>query len=152
MARPAVVHVDPEIMSGTPVFVGTRVPFRTFIDYLVGGQTLAEFLDDFPTVRREQAVAALEEATQRPIHLQGAVEGAAMKGSALLEAASRLEVSERIELVEAIWETLSVDAQSLPVAPAHQDDLDRRLVDLETSPDAGSSWGEVRERLGRRRR
>lgn len=51
-------------MSGTPVFVGTRVPFRTLIDYLEGGHTLAEFLDDFLTVRREQAVAGLEEAGQ----------------------------------------------------------------------------------------
>ncbi len=51
-------------MSGTPVFAGTRVPFRTLIDYLEGGHTLAEFLDDFPTVRREQAVAGLEEAGQ----------------------------------------------------------------------------------------
>lgn len=58
----SVVHSDPEILSGTPVFRGTRVPFRSLIDYLEGGHTLAEFLDDFPTVTREQAVAALEEA------------------------------------------------------------------------------------------
>jgi uncharacterized protein (DUF433 family) len=58
----SVIHSDPEILSGTPVFRGTRVPFRTLIDYLEGGHTLAEFLDDFPTVTREQAVAALEEA------------------------------------------------------------------------------------------
>ena len=58
----SVVHTDPEILSGTPVFVGTRVPFRSLIDYLERGSTLAEFLDDFPTVTRKQAVAALEEA------------------------------------------------------------------------------------------
>ena len=58
----SVVHSDPEILSGTPVFVGTRVPFRSLIDYLEQGSTLAEFLEDFPTVTREQAVAALEEA------------------------------------------------------------------------------------------
>lgn len=58
----SVVKSDPEILSGTPVFVGTRVPFRSLIDYLEAGRTLAEFLDDFPTVKREQAVAALEEA------------------------------------------------------------------------------------------
>lgn len=58
----AVVHSDPEVMSGTPVFVGTRVPFQTLIDYLEAGQPLAEFLDDFPTVSREQAIAALEQA------------------------------------------------------------------------------------------
>ena len=58
----SVVHTDPEILSGTPVFVGTRVPFRSLIDYLERGSTLAEFLDDFPTVTRKQAVASLEEA------------------------------------------------------------------------------------------
>ena len=50
------VHSDPEIMGGTPVFVGTRVPFQTLLDYLEGGEPLAVFLDDFPTVSREQAV------------------------------------------------------------------------------------------------
>ncbi len=58
------VHSDPEIMGGTPVFVGTRVPFQTLLDYLEAGQPLAEFLDDFPTVTREQAVAALEQAKE----------------------------------------------------------------------------------------
>lgn len=62
MRTSAVVHVDPEIMSGTPVFIGTRVPFRALIDYIEGGHSLDDFLDDFPTVRREQAIAALEEA------------------------------------------------------------------------------------------
>ena len=62
MAKSAVVHADPEIMGGTPVFIGTRVPFRALIDYLEGGHSLDEFLSSFPTVRREQAVAALEEA------------------------------------------------------------------------------------------
>jgi len=45
-----VVQSDPEIMSGTPVFVGARVPFQTLLEYLEAGQPLAEFLDDFPTV------------------------------------------------------------------------------------------------------
>jgi uncharacterized protein (DUF433 family) len=58
------VHSDPEIMSGTPVFVGTRVPFQTFIDYLEAGQPLSEFLEDFPTVSKEQAIAALEQAKE----------------------------------------------------------------------------------------
>ena len=61
---PLVVHSDPEIMGGTPVFVGTRVPFQTLLDYLKAGDPLADFLDDFPTVSREQAVAALEQAKQ----------------------------------------------------------------------------------------
>jgi uncharacterized protein (DUF433 family) len=55
-----IVHSDPEIMSGTPVFVGTRVPVQSLFDYLEGGESLDEFLDQFPTVKREQAVAALE--------------------------------------------------------------------------------------------
>jgi uncharacterized protein (DUF433 family) len=57
-----VIHSDPEILGGTPVFVGTRVPFRNLIDYLERNHSLDEFLDSFPTVSREQAVAALEAA------------------------------------------------------------------------------------------
>ncbi len=60
----AVVHSDPDILGGTPVFVGTRVPVRTLFDYVVAGDSLAEFLDHFPTVRREQAVAALAQANE----------------------------------------------------------------------------------------
>ena len=56
----AIVHSDPEIRSGTPVFVGTRVPVQSVFDYLEGGEKLDEFLDQFPTVRREQALAALD--------------------------------------------------------------------------------------------
>ena len=55
-----VVHSDPEILSGTPVFVGTRVPLQSLFDYLEGGDTLDEFLLQFPSVRREQAIAALD--------------------------------------------------------------------------------------------
>lgn len=62
MQQASVVHSDPEILSGTPVFVGTRVPVQALIDYLEGGHTIEEFLDDFPTVTRELAVAALEQA------------------------------------------------------------------------------------------
>ena len=56
----AVVHSDPEILGGTPVFVGTRVPLQNLIDYLAAGDSLDEFLDQFPSVTREQAQAALE--------------------------------------------------------------------------------------------
>ena len=59
---PCVVIRDPEILGGTPVFSGTRVPFQNLLDYLEGGETLDEFLDDFPTVTREAAIAALEQA------------------------------------------------------------------------------------------
>ena len=54
--------LDPDIHSGEPVFRGTRVPFQTLLDYLEGGETLDEFLQQFPGVAREQAIAALEEA------------------------------------------------------------------------------------------
>jgi len=57
-----VVVKVPDILGGIPVFRGTRVPFQTLLDYLEGGQSLNEFLDDFPTVSREAAIAALEQA------------------------------------------------------------------------------------------
>jgi uncharacterized protein (DUF433 family) len=57
-----VIARDPEVLGGTPVFRGTRVPFQALLDYLEGGQTLVEFLDDFPTVTRDAAVSALEQA------------------------------------------------------------------------------------------
>ena len=52
--KSAVIHSDPKIMSGTPVFVGTRVPVQSLFDYLEGGDTLDEFLRQFPTVKRDQ--------------------------------------------------------------------------------------------------
>jgi uncharacterized protein (DUF433 family) len=55
-----IISRSPDVLSGTPVFAGTRVPVRTIIDYLAGGHPLDEFLDDFPTVRREQALELLE--------------------------------------------------------------------------------------------
>jgi uncharacterized protein (DUF433 family) len=55
-----VVNVDPEIMSGTPVFAGTRVPLYNLFDYLEAGDSLEKFLTSFPSVTREQAIAALE--------------------------------------------------------------------------------------------
>ncbi len=55
-----VIVKDPDVLGGTPVFRGTRVPFQALLDYLEGGQTLDEFIDDFPTVAREAAIAALE--------------------------------------------------------------------------------------------
>lgn len=61
MAPPlGIVHSDPDILGGIPVFVGTRVPVKSLFDYLEGGDTLDEFLTEFPSVKREQAVAALE--------------------------------------------------------------------------------------------
>ena len=62
MKKSSVVHSDPDLLGGTPVFVGTRVPLQALIDYLEGSHSLAEFLDDFPTVTRDLTIAALEQA------------------------------------------------------------------------------------------
>ena len=58
---------SPDVMGGTPVFAGTRVPVQTLIDYLEGGDTIDDFLEGFPTVRRQQIVAFLEEAKDRVV-------------------------------------------------------------------------------------
>lgn len=58
----SVIHSDPEIMGGTPVFVGTRVPVQTLLDYLEAGHPFDEFLEDFPSVTRTQVIAVLEQA------------------------------------------------------------------------------------------
>ncbi len=63
-AMSSVVSCDPDILGGTPVFVGTRVPVGTLLEYLEGGDTLADFLEDFPSVTHAQAVAVLELARQ----------------------------------------------------------------------------------------
>ena len=60
----SVVKVDPEIMSGAPCFAGTRVPIQNLIDYLEGGDSIDEFLEDFPSVAREQVISFLEEAKE----------------------------------------------------------------------------------------
>jgi uncharacterized protein (DUF433 family) len=85
-SKELVVHSDPEIMSGTPVFVGTRVLFQTLLDYIEPGQPLSEFLEDFPTVSMGQAAAALEQAEKilaeypspnEPVDIAAAIEFAA---------------------------------------------------------------------------
>jgi uncharacterized protein (DUF433 family) len=62
MPHQSVVVSDPEILGGTPCFRGTRVPVDSLIDYLEAGDSLDEFLENFPSVSREAAIAALEEA------------------------------------------------------------------------------------------
>ena len=64
MPETPVVHTHTEIMSGTPVFIGTRVPVQALLDYLEDGDTIDSFVDAFPTVRREQAVTFLVQAAQ----------------------------------------------------------------------------------------
>ncbi|MSQ77019.1 MAG: DUF433 domain-containing protein [Nitrospiraceae bacterium] len=67
MATPtsSLISSTPDVLGGTPVFRGTRVPVQTLIEYLEGGQTIDDFLDGFPTVTREQIIAFLEEAKAR---------------------------------------------------------------------------------------
>ncbi len=67
------ISIDPEVMSGTPVFAGTRVPIQNLFDYIEGGEDLSEFLDDFPSISKEAAVAVLEMAkksltTEKMLH------------------------------------------------------------------------------------
>jgi uncharacterized protein (DUF433 family) len=61
----SVVSCDPEVMGGTPVFCGTRVPVQTLLDYLEAGETIDQFLEGFPSVTREQVIAFLEDAKNK---------------------------------------------------------------------------------------
>jgi len=63
-ATSLVVHSDPDLLGGTPVFVGTHVPVRTLLDYLEAGESLNEFFEGFPSMAREQSVAVLQLAKQ----------------------------------------------------------------------------------------
>lgn len=60
MSDTPIIHSDPDILGGTPVFVGTRVPVQTLLDYLEAGESLETFLEHFPSVSRDHAIAALE--------------------------------------------------------------------------------------------
>lgn len=60
-----IITVSPDVMGGTPVFAGTRVPVQTFFEYINAGETIDSFLEGFPTVKREQVLALLDEAEQR---------------------------------------------------------------------------------------
>ena len=64
-----IITSSPDVMGGTPVFAGTRVPVQTLLDYLEAGETIDEFLAGFPTVTREQVIAFLEQATERMVEL-----------------------------------------------------------------------------------
>lgn len=65
-----IINIDPEIMSGTPVFKGTRVPIKNLFDYLETGESLETFLEDFPSVKKEQAITLLETAEKLLIETQ----------------------------------------------------------------------------------
>ena len=64
-----IITSSPDVMGGTPVFAGTRVPVQTLIDYIKGGDSIDDFLDGFPTVTKQQVIAFLEEAQQRMIKM-----------------------------------------------------------------------------------
>ncbi len=72
MKRSDIVVIDPEIMSGTPCFAGTRVPVRNLLDYIEGGDSLDVFLRQFPSVSREQAVGFLEQSSAQLLAAAGA--------------------------------------------------------------------------------
>lgn len=71
MKRSDIVVIDPEIMSGTPCFTGTRVPVRNLLDYIEGGDSLDVFLQQFPSVSREQAVEFLEQSSRQLLAATG---------------------------------------------------------------------------------
>lgn len=66
-----IIHSDPEIMGGTPVFVGTRVPLQNLIDSLQGGESIDDFLDGFPSVKRAQVIAVIEAAKLKMLETVG---------------------------------------------------------------------------------
>jgi len=63
------ITISPDVLGGTPVFAGTRVPVQTLLDYLKGGDSIDEFLEGFPTVTREQVIAFLEEAEEQIVKM-----------------------------------------------------------------------------------
>ncbi|MDQ3816350.1 MAG: DUF433 domain-containing protein [Acidobacteriota bacterium] len=67
--REPTVTSSPDVMGGTPVFAGTRVPVQTLLDYLKGGETIDDFLDGFPTVTKEQVIAFLDEAEEQIVRM-----------------------------------------------------------------------------------
>ncbi len=64
-----IITASPDVMGGTPVFAGTRVPVQTLLDYLKGGESIGDFLDGFPTVSRDQVVAFLQQAEEQIVNL-----------------------------------------------------------------------------------
>jgi len=65
MRQEEIIHSNPEILGGTPVFIGTRVPVRTLFDHLEAGDSIDDFLEGFPSVRRDQVIALLEISQER---------------------------------------------------------------------------------------
>lgn len=67
--KTSIISTSPDVMGGTPVFAGTRVPVQTLLDYLKAGESIEDFLEGFPTVNREQVIAFLEEAGKQMISI-----------------------------------------------------------------------------------
>ena len=68
MKSSSVIHSDPDVLGGTPVFANTRVPVRSLFDHLEAGETIDDFLEGFPSVKREQVIAVLEESKELVLH------------------------------------------------------------------------------------
>jgi putative addiction module component (TIGR02574 family) len=153
-SRPKVVHSDPNILGGAPVFVGTRVALQNLTDCLEAGDTIDEFLTSFPAVTREQAIAAWNRHARRwkpvrilldeclPCELADELVGHEAEILAL-------PVAERMRLVEAIWDSISVVPEALPLTQWQKDELDRRLAEFEADPDSGATLEEVFARIRR---
>lgn len=105
--KATVIQIDPEILSGTPVFTGTRVPVKTLLEYLERGESLAEFLADFPSVTQEQAIAALKEAEEA---LLGRTRRPAQSAADLLE--SWLDADSTVQGGLESWEELKRNLDS----------------------------------------
>jgi putative addiction module component (TIGR02574 family) len=118
-----VVHCDPEILGGTPVFVGTRVPVQDLFDSLKAGDRLEDFLKSFPSVTREQAITALK------------------LGFQALEARAD----------STIRDSIADTRGALPVTEAQRVELDRRLADHLQDPSATRPWPKVRDDLKRKK-
>ena len=137
-----VVHSDPEILGGTPVFVGTRVPVKSLYDYLEAGDSLDEFLESFPSVTRAQAIAALELARSK-------ITGRGLAMSPSLSELLKLPAGERAELAMALWESLSEAEREdeLELTPEQAAQLDRRWMEHVQRPESSIPWDEVRRKL-----
>jgi len=150
MPRP--VHIDPEILGGIPVFAGTRVPFQTLMDYLKEEQALSAFLADFPTVTREQVVAA-QLAEQRPLMLpRFRHRTAGRRAQATLGTTEHLTVRPLLELFETVpLPETGIEPDAMVTNPAFDLALGfrrprRAQVDMEPRPLGESTTDSNRRR------
>lgn len=101
MTLKEIIHSDPEILGGTPIFAGTRVPVRILLDYLEGGEPLGEFLENYPSVSREQAVAFLEEAAVTPLQMDNE-----LATCSVTSPSSQVDANNRIRLMDQLTDSM----------------------------------------------